>query len=212
VKKSMSLIFALFLVFGFAQAASAHVTVSPQEVEQGSYQVFSIRVPSEKEAATTQVKLDVPEGVEVLRFEPKPGWTYQTETNGDGKIVSVTWKADGPGLGATEFGEFRFQGKVAADATELVWKAYQTYSDGSVVEWTGGEGADTPASVTAVTPSTGESDGHGHGDSHEAAAGEAADADDSGDSATQMLTMVFSAAALLLSLIALVAVIRRKKA
>ncbi|WP_080836600.1 YcnI family protein [Cohnella massiliensis] len=207
MKKRLSLVFALFLAFGFAQAASAHVTVSPGEVAQGAYQVFTIRVPSEKDAATTEVKLDVPDGVEVLRFEPKPEWSYETETNADGKIVSVVWTTSGSGLGATEFGEFRFQGRVAADATELVWKAYQTYSDGSVVEWTGAEDADTPASVTAVTPSTGESDGHGHGAASSGAADEASDG-----AGRDPLTLGLAIAGLAAGLLALVVSLVRRKA
>jgi uncharacterized protein YcnI len=159
MKKSMMLVLTLFLSLGFAGLASAHVTVQPTEVPAGSYQVFTVRVPTEKEIATTSVKLAIPNGVSVSRIEPKPEWTYEIEKNADNKFVSVTWKATGKGLGATEFGEFRVQGKVANDAKELVWKAYQTYSDGEVVEWTGAPDADKPASVTAVTAAVG--DGHG---------------------------------------------------
>jgi uncharacterized protein YcnI len=159
MKKSMMLVLTLFLSLGFAGLASAHVTVQPTEVPAGSYQVFTVRVPTEKEIATTSVKLAIPDGVSVSRIEPKPEWTYEIEKNADNKFVSVTWKATGKGLGATEFGDFRVQGKVADDAKELVWKAYQTYSDGEVVEWTGAPDADKPASVTAVTAAVG--DGHG---------------------------------------------------
>jgi uncharacterized protein YcnI len=154
---------ALVLAGGAAGTAFAHVTVQPAEVPQGSYQVFTVRVPTEKASATTEVKIAIPDGVNISRFEPKPGWTYEIERNGDGKIVSVTWKATGPGLAETEFGEFRMQGKVADDATELVWKAYQTYADGEVVEWTGAPDADKPASVTRVTPAAAGADAHGHG-------------------------------------------------
>lgn len=31
------------------------------------------------------------------------------------------------------------EGRVAVDATQIVWKAYQTYEDGTVVEWIGAE-------------------------------------------------------------------------
>src|SRR5262245_8281185 len=109
MRKSIIMLLALLLTIGFAGAASAHVTVQPKEVPAGSYQVFTVRVPSEKETgATTQVKVSIPDGVEVSRFEPKYEWSYEIEKNADGKITSVTWKATGAGLGATEFGEFRF--------------------------------------------------------------------------------------------------------
>ncbi len=123
----------------------------------------TVRVPSEKESATSTVKVAIPDGVDVSRFEPKPDWTYEVEKNDEGKISTVTWKAQGTGLGATEFGEFRMQGKVASDAKELVWKAYQTYADGETVEWTGAPDADKPASITVVTAALGNGSGDGHG-------------------------------------------------
>ena len=146
----------------FASAASAHVTVQPQETSQGSYEVFTVRVPSEKEdVQTTKVEVKFPEEVNVTRFEAKPGWTYEVQKDDTGKITSATWTTEGEGLTASEFVQFNIQGKVGDEAKEIVWKAYQTYSDGSVVEWVGAPDADKPASVTAVNPADGS--GHGHG-------------------------------------------------
>jgi uncharacterized protein YcnI len=202
MKKSMMLVLTLFLSLGFAGLASAHVTVQPTEVPAGSYQVFTVRVPTEKEIATTSVKLAIPNGVSVSRIEPKPEWTYEIEKNADNKFVSVTWKATGKGLGATEFGEFRVQGKVADDAKELVWKAYQTYSDGEVVEWTGAPDADKPASVTAVTAAVG--DGH---DTTSAVSG-AAGTNDGRDT----LTLSLAIAGLAAGVLALAITLFRKRA
>ncbi|WP_372628803.1 YcnI family protein [Cohnella sp.] len=207
MKKSVSLLLVLLLSIGFAGLASAHVTVQPKEAPAGSYQVFTVRVPSEKDAATTQVKVAIPDGVNISRFEPKPDWTYEVEKGAEDKIVSVTWKATGSGLGATEFGEFRMQGKIADDAKELSWKAYQTYSDGEVVEWTGAPDADKPASVTKVTEATGD----GHGDGHGASSGAAAsDAKDEGGRDT--LTLSLAIAGLAAGILALAIALFRKKA
>ncbi|MCQ6276630.1 YcnI family protein [Bacillus sp. V3B] len=147
----------------FAGMASAHVTVQPKETSQGKYEVFTVRVPSEsEEIPTTKVEVKFPEEVNITRFEPKAGWTYELQKDDTGKITSVTWTTDGEGLSPTEFGQFNMQGKVGDDATEIVWKAYQTYSDGSVVEWVGAPDADKPASVTVVNPADASS-AHGHG-------------------------------------------------
>jgi uncharacterized protein YcnI len=202
MKKSMMLVLTLFLSLGFAGLASAHVTVQPTEVPAGSYQVFTVRVPTEKEIATTSVKLAIPDGVSVSRIEPKPEWTYEIEKNADNKFVSVTWKATGKGLGATEFGEFRVQGKVADDAKELVWKAYQTYSDGEVVEWTGAPEADKPASVTAVTAAVG--DGHGTTSAVSGAAGT--------NNGRDTLTLSLAIAGLAAGVLALAITLFRKRA
>ena len=206
MKKAISLALAAWLALGFASVAGAHVTVQPKEAPQGSYQVFTVRVPTEKEVATTAVKLAVPDGVDVSRFEPKPDWTYETETDADGRITAVTWKSAGAGLGATEFGEFRLQGKVADDAVELSWKAYQTYEDGTVVEWTGAPDAEHPASVTTVTPAVaGSGDGHGVG----TAAAEAYAGDGEGRDA---LTLTLAIAGLAAGLLALAVALARKPA
>jgi uncharacterized protein YcnI len=51
---SVSMIGALSL---FAGAASAHVTVQPSETQQGKYEVFTVKVPSENETVpTTRMK------------------------------------------------------------------------------------------------------------------------------------------------------------
>lgn len=196
MKKSVFVLLALFLALGFAGVASAHVKVQPSQVAAGSYQVFTLRVPSEKDAplTTTEIKVEVPDGVDVSSFEPKAGWTYATEKNSDGKITSFTWKATGEGLGAGEFAQFNYQGKVADNATELVWKAHQTYSDGTVVDWTGAPDADTPASVTSVTA---------------AAAG--TDASAGGSSGRDPLTFGFSIVGLALGLIALAISLARRR-
>ncbi|WP_442954376.1 DUF1775 domain-containing protein [Paenibacillus sp. MMS18-CY102] len=135
---------------------------------------MSVRVPSEeKDTNTVKVQVKVPDQIKVSRVEPKAGWKYTLEKDAESKITSITWTADGPGLSDTEFTEFRVNGKVADDATELVWKAYQTYANGTLVEWVGGDGADKPASVTAVTAAEASSDGHGHGSSAGASSGNA---------------------------------------
>ncbi|TLS51562.1 YcnI family protein [Paenibacillus antri] len=157
MKKGMSLAVACLLSIGlFGGIASAHVTVWPKEVEPGAYEKFAVRVPSEEEATpTVKVEVRIPEEATVSRVEPKPGWTYELATDDTGKVTSVTWTAEGDGLSPTEFAEFYMSGRVGEQAESLVWKAYQSYGDGTVVEWVGAEDAEKPASVTTVRPSGG---------------------------------------------------------
>ncbi len=147
-----------------ASTAYAHVTVNPAQSTQGSYEVFTVRVPSEQEGFTTKVEVRIEDGVEISRVEPKPGWIHEMESDANGKVTSVSWTAEGDGLAKTEFTEFRMQGRVGEETTSITWRAYQTYSDGSVAEWTGGEGSDMPASVTLVQPRPegAGTDSHGH--------------------------------------------------
>jgi uncharacterized protein YcnI len=165
LKKIISSLVLMLAAFSlFAGIASAHVTVLPKETTQGSYEVFTVRVPSENESVpTTQVKVVISPDVNITRFEPKPGWKYELERDGSDKITSVTWIAEDGGLAPTEFGHFNMQGKVADGATEIVWKAYQIYQDGSVVEWLGAQDAEKPASVTIVNPKPADGSGDHHG-------------------------------------------------
>ena len=160
-----------------------------------------LRVPSEKEdSPTMKVEVKFPEDVSVSRFEPKPGWTYEIQKGDNDKIVGVTWTTEGNGLAPIEFTQFNFQGKVGEEATELTWKAYQTYQDGEVVEWVGAEGSDKPASVTTVNAQlTGDSDGHGHG----IPAAAAVDAEETQGSSSSNSSLYLSIAALLAGLLAI---------
>ncbi|RKN66121.1 YcnI family protein [Paenibacillus ginsengarvi] len=191
----------LIAMMMFAGIASAHVTVLPNETSQGKYEVFTLRVPTEKEIATVKVEVKFPAGVTVSRFEPKFGWKYDVTKDGSGKITSVIWTATGEGFGATEFGEFKMSGKVENDAKDLLWKAYQTYKDGSVVEWVGAEGSDKPASVTKVKAAAAGADSHGH----DTGASAPAEAAASGESKTPLYlsiaAVVLGALALLVSLL-----------
>ncbi|MEH6992662.1 YcnI family protein [Neobacillus drentensis] len=166
----VSMIGALFL---FTSVASAHVTIGPKETSQGAYEMFTVKVPSEKEdASTAKIQVLIPEDVNITRFEPKPGWKYEIQKDDSDKITTVTWTTEGEGLSATEFGQFNMNGKVGDKATEIVWKAIQTYSDGSVVEWVEAQEANYPASITVVNPADSSAHGHGEKTSDKAASSE----------------------------------------
>lgn len=211
----MAVLLGAVLMLMLSGVASAHVTVWPKTTTQGAYEVFTVRVPSEKkDVETLKVQVKVPDGAEVSRYEPLPGWKVSLEKDASGKIVSLTWTADqGQGLTAEQFNEFKMSAKVAADAKELSWKAYQTYSDNSVVEWIGAPDADYPASVTMVGAGTGEGDGHGHGDGHGSAdshASAGSDDEEAEASDGNPLPLYLSIAALALGVIALIAAFARR--
>lgn len=149
--KAISLVaLVLALTIGFASTVSAHVTVLPKETTQGSYEVFTFRVPTEKEVNTTELEVKFPPSVTISRVQPQAGWSYAFTETAEGIKTGIRWTTDAGGLAPNEFGEFRLSGKIADDAEEIIWKAYQTYADGEVVEWVGGEGVDYPAPVTTI--------------------------------------------------------------
>lgn len=204
---SLSMLGALSL---FAGAASAHVSVVPNETSQGKYEVFTVKVPSEsEEVPTTKIEVKIPDDVNITRLEPKPGWTYEVQKDGTGKMTSVTWTAEGEGLSPIEFGMFNMSGKVGDNAKEIVWKAYQTYKDGSVVEWVGAEDAEHPASVTVVHQADASETGHGQGAVQKDTT--SANHEEKTEAAAQSkIPLYFSIAALIAGLIALVVSLKKK--
>lgn len=189
----------------FASVASAHVTVQPNETSQGKYEVFTVKVPTESDdVPTTKVEVKIPDTVDVTRFEPKPDWSYEVQKDDSGKITSVIWTSKGEGLSATEFGMFNMSGKVGDDAKEIVWKAYQTYKDGSVVEWVGAEDAEKPASVTVVHEAEGDAHGHGAASTDSTSDTHATEETEvSADTGSSQVPLFLSIAALIAGLLAL---------
>lgn len=197
----------------FAGVASAHVSVGPKETSQGAYEMFTLKVPSEKEdVLTTKIQVLIPEEVNITRFEPKPGWKYEIQKDKTDKITSVTWTSEGEGLSATEFGQFNMNGKVGDKATEIVWKAIQTYSDGSVVEWVEAEEANYPASVTVVSPADASS-GHGHGEktTDTKAATEEKATEEVKETSTSNTPLYLSIAALIAGILSLVISLKKRR-
>lgn len=152
----------------FAAAASAHVTVLPKQSSTGAWETYTMKVPVEKDVNTNKVVLKVPEGAEFQQYEPIPGWT----TAVDETAGTVTWEAEGDGIAAGEFQRFTFVVKNPAEAGDIAWDAFQYYTDGSIVEWTGDEDAATPHSMTAIGTEDSETAADSHG--HTAAGGGAA--------------------------------------
>lgn len=115
-----------------ATGVSAHVTVKPNEVVIAKSQVFTISVPVEKEVPTTEIRLVLPEGLENVRPNAKAGWTIELKKDGD-KVKEILWKNGNIPVDLRD--EFLFSAKAPAKATTIQWKAYQKYSDGTVVSW-----------------------------------------------------------------------------
>ncbi|WP_034343000.1 DUF1775 domain-containing protein [Deinococcus misasensis] len=128
----------------------AHATVKTEtgltESLAGKSETYRLQVPVEKDLATTEIRMVVPDGVKVSRFIPVPGWTRTVEKDANGRITAVTWKGN---LEPMEFIRFFFAATNPADAGTISWKVYQTYSDGTVVPWDD-SAAETPASKTTL--------------------------------------------------------------
>ena len=137
----------------FISAAWAHAEVSPGVVLAKHAQEYGLLVPTEREnAATTSVELTVPSGFAIDSFVPSPGWKRTEQTQGSGEeatVQKVTWS--GGKVPTGEDAAFHF----LATAKTYEFKVRQTYSDGSIVDWSGPESSDTPAPTIEAKSSFG---------------------------------------------------------
>jgi uncharacterized protein YcnI len=135
-----------------AGSAAAHVTVSADDATQGGYAKVTFRVPNETDDAdTTKVAVFFPQSQPLaeVSVQAQPGWSYQVRTtklanpitSDDGQVSEavseVVWTADSKATGIKpgEFDEFDVSAGPLATSPTMVFKALQTYSDGTVVRW-----------------------------------------------------------------------------
>ena len=156
------LVLALLIVLGVPAVALAHARVSPAVSLAGELQLYSLAVPTEKSnATTTKIVLTVPSGFGIDSFVPPPaGWTQSTKSTGSGDdavVQQVTWTG-----GRTPTGEdsmFQFLAQPSKPGT-YTFHVQQTYSDGSIVDWTGPESSAAPApTIQAASSLSGGSGG-----------------------------------------------------
>jgi uncharacterized protein YcnI len=116
--------------------ASAHVIVTPSQVGIGQELTFNISVPNEQQTPVVSLVLDIPSGVSDVVPTVKDGWTITPTMNNstsDPEISVLTWTNGSIPVGQRE--DFSFSAQVPGTATNLDWKAYQTYGDGTIVHW-----------------------------------------------------------------------------
>jgi uncharacterized protein YcnI len=137
--------------------ASAHARVSPAVSVKGKLQLYSLAVPTEKSGlTTTKIVMTVPAGFGIDSFvPPPPGWRQQVQQTGSGDsavVTKVTWTG-----GHTPTGEdslFQFLAQPSSSKT-YTFGVQQTYSDGSIVNWSGPESSDAPAPTIEAKDSLG---------------------------------------------------------
>ncbi|GAA3334705.1 hypothetical protein GCM10020358_00170 [Amorphoplanes nipponensis] len=183
-----------------AAPAAAHVTVNPNTAVQGGYAKVTFRVPNESDtASTTKVEVNLPADAPFASVSLKPvaGWTMAPVKSKLAKpieahgaqlteaVSKITWTASGDAaIKPGQFQEFDVSLGPLPQVPQVVFKALQTYSDGTVVRWIDEPAADgtepeKPAPVLKLTPA-------GATDAPVAAAGPGVTAtaeDDEGDGA-----------------------------
>jgi periplasmic copper chaperone A len=207
---------ALVAVLALAPTAVAHVTLQPEETVAGDFTRLDIRVPNERDnASTTKVEVRMPPGFIFVSTQPVPGWDAKVTMRKLDKPVEqfgeqiteevdrVTLTGDGE-TGVIRPGEFQDFGLSVGvpdkAGSTLTFPSLQTYSSGEVVRWIGPPDSEEPAPQVKLTAAEPE----GGGAAQPAAAQPAADGDDDGGSDTlSIIALIVGIAGLAAGLAAL---------
>ena len=165
------------LTLAIAAPAAAHVTVGSSNAVQGGYGTVTFKVPNESDqASTTKLEVTLPADAPVasVSVRPVPGWTAVTEKSklatpleAEGSQITetvskITWTASGDA--AIKPGQFQMfdvsMGRLPK-TPQMVFKALQTYSDGTIVRWideptTNGTEPENPAPVLTLAAAAGD--------------------------------------------------------
>jgi uncharacterized protein YcnI len=137
--------------------ALAHARVSPAVSLAGKLQLYSLAVPTEKSGlTTTRIVMTVPSGFGIDSFvPPPPGWRMHEQQTGSGDsavVTKVTWSGGNTPTGEDSLFQFLAQ---PSSAKTYTFQVQQTYSDGSIVNWSGSESSEAPAPTIDVADSLG---------------------------------------------------------
>jgi uncharacterized protein YcnI len=158
-------------MFLIQPAASAHVSVTPDTAAPGGYTRMAFTVPNERPEASTvklEVLLPTEHPLASVSVQPVPGWTSTAQKQKlpqpvqvEGgqvteAVTSIVW--EGGQIRPGQFEQFQVSlGRLPTGVGELVFKALQTYSDGTVVRWidlpdAAGEAEHPAPTLSLVTP------------------------------------------------------------
>ena len=141
---------ALIALVVWSGVAAAHVTVSPESLPQGtSDAILTFRVPNESPTATvTGLRVQFPLTHPIVDVSPEAGSGWQVKvvhttlakpiTTDDGTFTSITSEIDWSGstIPVGQFAEFNVLAQgLPTGTSQLVFKAIQSYSDGTTVSW-----------------------------------------------------------------------------
>ncbi|WP_088090710.1 hypothetical protein [Bacillus sp. OV166] len=78
IKKIFKVLFpSVHGVFLFFNIASAHVTVSPKTSTTGHGKPIRLKFLVEKDVSITKITLKAPAGIEIMSYQPVPGWNFK---------------------------------------------------------------------------------------------------------------------------------------
>jgi uncharacterized protein YcnI len=214
-------------------AAQAHVEVQPGAVPGGDFAVVALRVPNERDdASTTKLRVILPQDHPLgsVQTTAMPGWKVQTATRKlakpiemfgakvDRVVSQVTWTATQGGVRPGQFQDFELSLGQLPKSGNLTFTAIQTYSGGEQVRWNevsadGAAEPEHPAPTLQITAPAEEGSSATEQTSDKSSNTQQSDvaAPSTDDGGVPVLPTVLSSAALIVALAALALAWRRSR-
>jgi uncharacterized protein YcnI len=148
--------------------AAAHITLASSEAAAGTtFKAVLVVGHGCEGAATTQLRVQIPEGFYNVKPMPKPGWELKTVTGPYATpfqnhgtpltegLTEISWS--GGELPDADFDEFAFRGTFGSDlgaGTKFYFPVIQTCgtTEDAWIDTSGDENAEMPAPAVTLTP------------------------------------------------------------
>jgi uncharacterized protein YcnI len=170
LKLSVAIAAGTLIAIAVPLSASAHVTITPNTAQAGTYALLTFKVPNESATAVTNTfEVDLPTDTPFtsVSYVPVAGWTTDViastlrkpVTVGENQIkqavTRVIWTAQpGAEIKAGQLQLFPLSVGAVPDTGKITLKAQQTYSDGTIAKWTEtGANAEEPAPILYINDS-----------------------------------------------------------
>lgn len=133
-----------------AGAAAAHVTIAPTASRPGDLQRYRLLVPNESPdgRATTEVDVQLPQGVTFALANAQPPWRVELVRSGS-EIRELRWT--GGAIPPDGYGELYFLARNPVRAGTVTFKTVQRYAGGEVVRWIGTADSERPSPTVRIS-------------------------------------------------------------
>lgn len=130
---SAGLCVSLLIVCALPHLVWGHIDLDPRQSIPKKWELYTINVPTETDAPTVDIRLQVPAAFEIEVIEHNRIWRIDTERDERGFIRQVRWS--GSEIPAQRFESFKFLARNPATTGIYRWSIEQHYQSGEPGRW-----------------------------------------------------------------------------
>ena len=147
LRRALPFVLAVAACCAWPPAAWGHAVIQPNTSRPAEQQVYTLTIPSERDSDVVSVSVQVPDAIDSVLVENKPGWKVALQREGD-RVAVVRWS--GGRIAPDQYDSFRFIARNPVRAGAVDWKVIQRYTD-ATDRWIGPPDSEQPAPRTTIT-------------------------------------------------------------